>query len=129
MMRLKRPREKNDAHLDFVRALPCCVCGDNTATEAAHLRIGNLDYGKRHTGFQEKPHDMWALPLCGRCHREQHRGKELNFWSNFGVNPFVLCLSLYASSGDYEMAITILERQGNHERSGPQFSPAVEVNH
>lgn len=113
-MRLKRPREKDDGHLDFIRSLPCCLCGDNTATEAAHLRSGNLAYGKRHTGMQEKPHDMWTVPLCNGCHRSQHAGNEAIFWEDRGINPWVLCLSLYASSGDSEMCITILERQGSN---------------
>ena len=113
-MMLKRPRIKDNEHLAFVRALPCCICGDDTSTEAAHLRAGNLDYGKRHTGMAEKPSDKFALPLCGRHHREQHSGTEVNFWTSSGVNPWVLALSLYASSGDSEMAYTILERQGRH---------------
>lgn len=124
---LKRPREKHAAHLEFIRNLPCCVCGDNTATEAAHLRSSNLDYGKRHTGMAEKPHDMWCLPLCGVDHRAQHNAKELNFWTNYGINPFVLSMSLWCSSGDYEMAITILERQGNKNGSRPQHECSTEI--
>lgn len=109
---MKRPREKDDKHLDFVRSLPCCVCGNDIETETAHLRSGNLAYGKRHTGMQEKPHDMWSLPLCGRHHREQHQVNEVKFWTNQGIDPWRLALSLFASSGDSEMAYAILERQG-----------------
>jgi hypothetical protein len=109
---LKRPREKNNAHLEFIRSLPCVCCGDNTTTEAAHIRTGNLTYGKRPTGGAEKPSDCWTLPLCGKHHRDQHNGSESAFWESQGINPFVLAMSLYLRSGDYEMAITILERQG-----------------
>lgn len=112
-MRLKRPRHHNDQHLEFIRSLPCCICGDDTSVEAAHLRAGNLDYGKHSTGLQEKSSDQWALPLCGRHHRDQHKTNEVQFWSNYGINPWVLALSLWSSSGDSEMSITILERQGN----------------
>ena len=110
---MKRPRKHDAAHLDFIRGLPCCVCGDDTTVEAAHLRAGNLDYGKRHTGLQEKPDDCWALPLCGRHHREQHAGNETKFWNERGINPWVLSMCLWRVSGDHEMSITILERQGH----------------
>lgn len=109
---MKRPRIKNNAHLDFIRALPCVCCGDNTSTEAAHIRTGNLAYGKRNTGGAEKPDDAWTVPLCGLHHREQHTKSEEAFWASCGINPYVLAMSLYLRSGDYEMAITILERQG-----------------
>jgi hypothetical protein len=115
-MRFRRPREKNDNHLHFIRSLPCASCivagrTDDTSTEAAHLRTGNLEYGKRSTGLAEKPHDMWVLPLCGRCHRAQHSANEINFWANLGIDPFRLALSLFAASGDHELAHEVLERQ------------------
>lgn len=109
-MRIKHPRIKDDAHLDFIRSLPCVSCGDNTATEAAHLRSGNLRYGKASTGMQEKPSDRWTLPLCSRDHRRQHQGNELEFWANAGINPFVLAMSLYACSGDHDVALEVLRR-------------------
>jgi hypothetical protein len=110
-MRFKHPRVKNEAHLAFIRELVCVSCGDNTSTEAAHLRSDNLEYGKRSTGMAEKPDDMWCLPLCGKCHRVQHSGNEKNFWANLGVNPHVLALSLFAASGDHELAQEVISRQ------------------
>lgn len=109
-MRQKTPRERDEAHLDFVRSLPCISCGDPTSTEAAHLRAGNLKYGKRETGMQEKPSDRWALPLCSREHREQHEGNEALFWAVRGVDPWALALTLYSISGDAEMASEVLDR-------------------
>lgn len=114
---MRNPRQHNERHLDFIRSLPCCVCGNDVETEAAHLRVGNLDYGKRSAGMQEKPHDLWTLPLCGSHHREQHKAKEIDFWTNRGIDPWRMALSLYASSGDSEMAYTILERQGGRTSS------------
>lgn len=113
-LRYRHPRRHNEAHLDFVRSLPCCICGDDTATEAAHLRASNLTYGKRSSGLQEKPDDIWVNPLCGKHHREQHSAREEKFWTNYGLDPWRLALSLYASSGDSEMAYAILERQGRN---------------
>lgn len=110
-MRLKHPRIKDDAHLTFVRSLPCASCGNNTSCEAAHLRLGNLKYGKQHTGMGEKPSDRWTLPLCSLCHREQHAGDEGLFWAVRGINPWVLAMTLHEISGDHELACQVLELQ------------------
>ena len=97
-LRQKEPRVKDAKHLDFIRSLPCAVCKDNTSTEAAHIRTAALGYGKNHTGMAEKPSDKWAVPLCGRCHREQHAfGDELKWWASKGIDPFVLAMTLRRS--------------------------------
>ncbi len=94
MLRQRQPREKNERHLDYIRSLPCCVCG-GIDTEAAHIRIGSPDHGKRATGMQEKSSDKWALPLCNRHHREQHdAGNELKWWASKGIDPFMLAIKL-----------------------------------
>lgn len=127
---MKRPRIKNNAHLDFIRALPCCCCGDNTSTEAAHLRATALEYGKRNTGGAEKPSDEWTVPLCGEHHREEHHiGNEEKFWKSHNINPYVLAMSLYLRSGDYEMAITILERQGYENGNRREHETAASFIH
>lgn len=107
----KRPRIKNEAHLKFIRSLPCCICGNNIQTEAAHIRTGNLRYGKRDTGKQEKPDDKWCVPLCNEHHREQHEMAELVFWHRYGIDPYVLALTLYANTGDVETAEQVIARQ------------------
>jgi hypothetical protein len=94
MLRQREPREKDEAHLDYVRSLACCICRDNTSTEAAHIRVGSLEHGKRWTGMQEKSSDKWAVPLCGKHHREQHSMNEMAFWQKHGINPFVLAIAL-----------------------------------
>jgi hypothetical protein len=110
-MRQRLPRIHDERHLDFIRSLPCVTCGNNIKTEAAHLRSEELKYGKRSTGMQQKPHDMWTLPLCGRCHSDQHKGNEKTFWEVRGINPCVLALSLFAASGDHDLALEVIERQ------------------
>lgn len=110
-MRQRHPRIHNEVHLDFIRGLPCISCGNDIETQAAHLRSDDRMYGKTGAGMQQKPDDMWTLPLCGRCHDRQHTGNEMNFWTNLGVNPFVLALSLFAASGDYELAHEVISRQ------------------
>lgn len=110
-MRLKHPRVHDAKHLDFIRSLPCASCGNDISTEAAHLRTGNLKYGKRETGMQEKPSDKWALPLCSVCHREQHDGDESLFWAMRGINPWVLSMTLHDISGDHELAVEVMRQQ------------------
>ena len=104
----RRERQRDEQHLEWIRSLACVSCADDTATEAAHLRAGSLMYGKRPTGMQEKPSDCWTLPLCGRCHRLQHRGSELGFWTTRGINPFALALALHNVSGDHELGSEII---------------------
>jgi hypothetical protein len=112
----KRPRVKNASHLDFIRSLPCVCCGNPHQTEAAHIRQGQLFYGKRPTGGAEKPSDIWTLPLCGEHHREQHEGNEAAFWKARGIEPFILALSLYACSGDILTAEGVINQQAGRDR-------------
>lgn len=94
-LRQRQPRERDEKHLDYIRSLPCCICKDDTSTEAAHIRTGNLELGKRSLGMQEKASDAWVLPLCGRHHREQHDfGDELAWWASKGIDPFMLAITL-----------------------------------
>ena len=95
-LRQRQPRERNAKHLEFIRSLPCCICGDDTTVEAAHIRTAALGYGKAHTGMAEKPGDAWALPLCNRHHREQHSMNEMMFWKKYQIDPFMIALNLRA---------------------------------
>ena len=110
----KRPRIKNDRHLDFVRSLPCLVCGNNVETEAAHIRSGELAIGKRAAGGAEKPSDCWTVPLCGRHHREQHAMNERAFWASEGIDPFRVAAFLFVASGDFEAGETIIANRGTY---------------
>lgn len=106
----RNPRQKNNGHLDFIRGLPCCVCGDNTSTEAAHVRMPDPTIAKPLTGIAIKPDDKFTVPLCGRHHRAQHQTKERMFWDWWGTDPVKLALALYAVSGDHELGERIALR-------------------
>ena len=93
-LRQRQPREKDERHLRFIRSLPCCICGEDTTVEAAHIRTVSLQHGKRYTGKAERPSDKWAVPLCNRHHREQHTMNELSFWESYGIDPFIMAISL-----------------------------------
>lgn len=103
---------KNNKHLDYIRSLPCVVCGDNTTTEAAHVRMSELSLAKRYTGKSEKPSDCWTLPLCGKHHREQHHMGEAAFWEKYEINPFVVCMALYVCSGEFLAGEQIIKHRG-----------------
>ena len=101
-MRQRKPRQNDEAHLAYLRQLPCVCCGNNTATEAAHVRMPDMRADKPKVGMAEKPDDCWALPMCGACHRRQHEDGERRFW-DFGVrDPIFICLALSRVSGDVE---------------------------
>lgn len=108
MMRQRQPRKHDNGHLAFIRGLPCCICGNNIETEAAHVRMGDARAAKRYVGKGEKPSDMWALPLCGKHHRLQHEIGESEFWSGSHINPIFLCLALHSISGDHEAGENII---------------------
>lgn len=104
----KHPRVKNNAHLDFIRSLPCICCGNNIETEAAHIRTESLLHGKPITGGGNKPDDKWTLPMCGQCHRTQHSMNEKDFWKAKRIDPFGTALALYCATGDHDIADGII---------------------
>ena len=101
-------RAKSPKHLNFIRSLPCVICQDNTAIEAAHIRYADRRAAKPITGFGIKPDDCWTLPLCGKHHRAQHAGSERIFWTQSLVDPIFLALALYRVSGDHETGEQII---------------------
>src|SRR4051812_47865625 len=93
----KQPREYDATYLAYIRKLACCVCGNDIAVEAHHPRIGStLDGGRvLSPGSGQKASDRWALPLCGKCHRDLHAyGNEREFWASLGIDPFALALRI-----------------------------------
>ena len=121
-MNFRRPRIKNEGHLAFIRQLPCVCCGNNLETEAAHIRMSAPWYGKRSTGGQEKPSDYWTIPLCGRHHREQHAMNERDFWKSQGIDPIIVAMALFVSSGDFVSCEEIIRHRGNCDYAEPSFS-------
>jgi hypothetical protein len=117
-VRQRQPRKKENGHLDYIRGLPCCVCGDNTSTEAAHIRMADARAGKRYVGKGEKADDRWTVPLCGPHHRHQHIVGEATFWKFYhSIKPILLALALHSVSGDHEAGCRIIE--AHHEALTP----------
>ena len=105
----RSPRKYDPDHLAFVRTLSCCICRDNTSVEAAHIRMSDARIAKQNPGVGQKPSDCFALPLCGKHHREQHSmGNEHEFWFKHRIDPVLTSLAIYSVSGDAEQAERII---------------------
>lgn len=111
-LRQRNPRQFDDAHLKFIRGLPCVVCGDDVTVEAAHVRMPDPSVAKPLTGIGIKPDDRFTVPLCGKHHREQHTMREFKFWEGVGVDPVKKALALYSVSGDHERGAEIARARG-----------------
>ena len=105
---MRTARRHDNTHLDFVRQLPCCICADNTATEAAHIRYADPRIAKPITGIGIKPDDRFTVPLCGRHNREQHESNERSWWRERRIDPVLVSLALFSISGDIEQAEKII---------------------
>jgi hypothetical protein len=120
---------KRPAYLKWIRQLPCCLCGNNVSVEAAHIRFADRSAGKRETGMGEKSDDMWALPLCGVHHAEQHKGGERKFWDV--RDPVRLAMALWIHAQDTEKAEDIInawnDRRKEAERVNKELVELVEV--
>lgn len=97
--KLKRPRQKAENHLAFIRTLPCLVTGQRNV-DAAHIRMGSLRHGKRETGLGEKPHDAWTVPLSREEHARQHAMNEAAYWRGVGIDPLFVASLLWLNTGD-----------------------------
>lgn len=105
----RSPRERDEAHLAAIRALPCLKCGTVPCGEAAHVRMPSGAHGKK-SGMGMKPDDSWSAPLCHRCHMEQHKIGEQRFWHDLGINPILLCVKLSAVSPDHDKMAAVCLR-------------------
>jgi hypothetical protein len=87
---LSEPRRYRDrAHLRFVSAQACLICG-RQPSDAHHLRFAQpRSLGRRVS-------DEYAVPLCRSHHRALHRrGDEAAWWETNGVNPIAAAGELW----------------------------------
>ena len=93
-------------HLYYIRSLICVTCPEINGIQAAHIRMGNGG------GMAKKPHDKHTVPLCHKCHAEQHRIGEMAFWGDVS-KATELALSLWDVSGDREKGLIKIFRYRN----------------
>ena len=88
----KTIRLRDKAHLKFIAAQPCLVCG-RTPADAHHVRFAQP------RAMGRKVSDEFTVPLCRAHHREIHRhGDEAAWWQRINVDPLPIALKLWQRS-------------------------------
>jgi ERF superfamily len=87
---LSEPRRYRDrAHLRFVSAQPCLICG-RRPSDAHHLRFAQS------RALGRRVSDEYAVPLCRSHHRALHRhGDELAWWDSNKFDPIEAARGLW----------------------------------
>jgi hypothetical protein len=87
---LSEPRRYRDrAHLRFVSAQPCLICG-RRPSDAHHLRFAQA------RALGRRVSDEYAVPLCRTHHRVLHRhGDEAAWWETNRVDPVAVAGELW----------------------------------
>jgi ERF superfamily len=87
---LSEPRRYRDrAHLRFVSAQPCLLCG-RRPSDAHHLRFAQP------RALGRRVSDEYVVPLCRTHHRALHRcGDEAGWWRTNQVDPLAAALELW----------------------------------
>jgi hypothetical protein len=87
---LGEPRRYRDrAHLRFVSAQPCLICG-RRPSDAHHLRFAQP------RALGRRVSDEYVVPLCRSHHRGLHRhGDEVAWWQTHKVDPLVVSQELW----------------------------------
>ncbi|KQU96482.1 hypothetical protein [Devosia sp. Root105] len=107
MLRQRRTVIRSQRHLAFIRELPSLVRGAGPV-DAAHVRYGELRYGKDITGMAQKPGDNWTVPLAHDVHMAQHARGERDWWEAQGIDPILVAALLWAHSGDHQAADRVI---------------------
>lgn len=88
------PRRRNKAHLKFVAAQPCLLCG-RQPSDPHHLRFAQPQ------ALGRKVSDEFTVPLCRTHHRQLHRsGREGDWWkvTQPNLEPLKIAKSLWDQS-------------------------------
>jgi hypothetical protein len=88
------PRRRDKAHLRFVAAQPCLVCG-RAPSDPHHLRFA------QRRGLGLKVSDEFTVPLCRTHHRQLHQaGNEMQWWRTIDskIDPLKVANALWKQS-------------------------------
>jgi len=89
---------RSRAYMDAVKALPCVAC-NAPADDPHHL------YGVGYRGAATKSPDIWAIPVCRRCHDELHH--DVPAWeSRYGSQFEFACLTFLRLWADGIIGVT-----------------------
>jgi hypothetical protein len=82
-------RYRDKAHLKFVAARPCLVCG-RRPSDPHHLRFAQV------RALGRKVSDEFTVPLCRLHHRELHRARnEAGWWAKLGIDAIAIARKLW----------------------------------
>lgn len=99
-LKADRGRERDTAHLAYIRRQPCEVRhkgGCSGPVQAAHIRYRDARYPNS-AGGQVKNHDRHCNPLCAEHHRIQGDVMaERPFWAWAGLDPYETAARHYAA--------------------------------
>jgi hypothetical protein len=87
-------RHRDSAHLKFVAAQPCLICG-RSPSDAHHLKYAQP------RALGRKVSDEFTVPLCRVHHRQLHQsGKEVDWWETViqNVDPLEIAKGLWEQS-------------------------------
>jgi hypothetical protein len=104
---------KSKKHLMYVAQFSCLICGSDSVQVAhiRHLPSGNIGMGKKD--------DRYTVPLCFKCHQEQHGMNERKFWRKYNINPMriakILCLKSPCNKVKDFNETTDYFKEGNNE--------------
>jgi hypothetical protein len=106
----KKREGDSPKHLDFVRSLPCVVCGFVAIAHHLNRSVDGLPKGKG-----RKNTDRWAIPLCTLHHNGQKdsvhgHGDDEAWLAMRGIQARDLAAALWRVSGDLEAGERIVYR-------------------
>jgi len=108
----KPVRDRDRAHLRFVAAQPCLVCG-RTPSDPHHIKFAE----QRALG--RKVSDRFTVPICRLHHRELHRrGNERAWWDNQGIDPLPVAAKLWAETHEFVSAAASIAGAQRAESNG-----------
>ena len=85
-------RYRNKAHLKFVAAQPCLLCG-RLPSDAHHLRFAQP------RALALKVSDEFTVPLCRGHHRQvHHAGNEADWWNDLEIDALEIAKALWQES-------------------------------
>jgi hypothetical protein len=107
----KPVRDRDRAHLKFVAAQPCLVCG-RTPSDPHHVKFAEQRaLGRKVSRF--------TVPICRLHHRELHRrGNERAWWDSRGIDPLPIAANLWATTHEVASAADSIEGAQRAEGNG-----------
>jgi Rad52/22 family double-strand break repair protein len=101
---LAEPRRLRDkAHLKFVAAQPCLICG-RQPSDPHHLRFAQA----RAIGL--KVSDEFTVPLCRGHHRQLHQaGNEVAWWEKLNLKPLEVAQALWEDTRPKAQALAMAQ--------------------